>query len=104
MPSHRRAALLAASARLREAVAPAPPRRKAGGLTFGQMEVDAFAALGIAQFLSRIVPTTPPEMCRTCGGAAIINRRLGAFECLRCGTASPFLTLRPPSLATPPQP
>jgi hypothetical protein len=65
-------------------------RSKHGGLRFGQMEVDAFAALGAARFLVERLKTTSDEymmpVCSKCGLIAEVSRESGYGFCRTCFT------------------
>jgi DNA-directed RNA polymerase II subunit RPB2 len=63
-------------------------RSKHGGLRFGQMEVDCFAALGAAHFLVERLKTTSDEfilpVCGKCGMIAEYSRETGYRFCRPC--------------------
>lgn len=63
-------------------------RSKHGGLRFGQMEVDCFAALGAAHFLVERLKTTSDEfilpVCGKCGMIAEYCRETGYRFCRPC--------------------
>jgi DNA-directed RNA polymerase beta subunit len=63
-------------------------RSKHGGLRFGQMEVDCFAALGAAHFLVERLKTTSDEfmmpVCTKCGTIGNYSRETGYRFCRPC--------------------
>jgi DNA-directed RNA polymerase II subunit RPB2 len=71
-------------------------RSKHGGLRFGQMEVDCFAALGAAHFLVERLKTTSDEfimpVCKKCGTIAEYSRETGYRFCRPCWSAKDVVT------------
>jgi hypothetical protein len=72
-------------------------RSKHGGLRFGQMEVDCFAALGAAHFLVERLKTTSDEfilpVCAKCGMIAEYSRENGYRFCKPCFSGDQVYTV-----------
>jgi DNA-directed RNA polymerase II subunit RPB2 len=79
---------------------PAEGRAREGGLRFGEMERDAVAAHGIAEFTKeRLVECSdgfPCWSCRKCGLIAIANPKENIWSCRGCGNTTEFSPIQIP--------
>ena len=79
---------------------PAEGRAREGGLRFGEMERDAVAAHGIAEFTKERLMECSDLFrcwsCQDCGLIAIVNPREGIWLCKGCGNSTNFSAIEIP--------
>jgi len=79
---------------------PAEGRAREGGLRFGEMERDAVAAHGIAEFTKERLMECSDLFrcwsCQDCGLIAIVNPREGIWQCNGCGNSTKFSAIEIP--------
>ena len=79
---------------------PAEGRAREGGLRFGEMERDAVAAHGMAEFTKeRLMECSDLFRCWSCidcGLIAIVNPREGIWMCKGCGNTTNFSAIEVP--------
>ena len=79
---------------------PAEGRAREGGLRFGEMERDAVAAHGMAEFTKERLMECSDAFrcysCKDCGGIAIANPVEGIWACRGCGNTTNFSSIEIP--------
>ena len=79
---------------------PAEGRAREGGLRFGEMERDAVAAHGMAEFTKERLMECSDAFrcysCKDCGGIAIANPAEGIWACRGCGNTTNFSSIEIP--------
>ena len=79
---------------------PAEGRAREGGLRFGEMERDAVAAHGIAEFTKERLMECSDLFrcwsCQDCGLIAIVNPKEGIWLCKGCGNSTNFSAIEIP--------